>query len=319
LIFVGSDLAFTKKEIVRIRKEEDMGAKVVSRKNQIRGILFVMFLMAITVAVILKDYSVSELIKAIKSANPVFLLTGILMMFLYVGCQAMNFYIIMRRLGQSAPYSRCIQYAYIGNYFGGITPGASGGQPAQVYYMSKDDIHVDLSAITIFFMVFASQIVILLIGFTFAALRLPMVIQFAEWLKYLLIAGSIVMIGLTLILTAFMFMGKTIPCLVHLGLKLAVRLHLIKNPEVVKSKLDQIKLDYKNKRSAAEQERTNNYSDKISSEDQDRDSYFNSRITYITAELQKRNEEQLGLINTQYTKDVEKIAVYRYKPFITIP
>jgi uncharacterized protein (TIRG00374 family) len=201
--------------------------------------------MVVTVVVVLKDYSVKELARAIKGVHPFYLIAGIIMMFLYACCQAMCFFLIMKKLGYHAPYRHCIEYAYIGNYFGAITPGASGGQPAQVYYMNKDNIHVDISAITIFFMVFASQIVILLLGSVFAFLRFPIVTQFSNWLKYLLIAGSIVMLSLTLFLSALMFMGKTIPYLTHLALRLGVKLHLIKKPDTLKSKLDELILSYK--------------------------------------------------------------------------
>lgn len=33
---------------------------------------------------------------------------------------------------------RCIQYSFIGFFYSGITPSASGGQPVQLYYMNKD-------------------------------------------------------------------------------------------------------------------------------------------------------------------------------------
>lgn len=33
---------------------------------------------------------------------------------------------------------RCIQYSFIGFFYSGITPSATGGQPVQLYYMSKD-------------------------------------------------------------------------------------------------------------------------------------------------------------------------------------
>lgn len=224
-----------------------MSTKVVSRKNQIRSILFIAMLMAITVAVVLKDYSIKELILVIKSVHPLFLLAGIVLMFLYAGCQGMCFYMIVARLGHPAPYRHCIEYAYIGNYFGAITPGASGGQPAQVYYMNKDGIHVDISAITIFLMVFASQIVILFLGAILAILRFSMVEQFEDWMKYLLIAGGIVMISLTTFLSALMFMGKTVPYLIHLALRLGAKLHLIRKPEAAKAKLDEIVRSYQEK------------------------------------------------------------------------
>lgn len=224
-----------------------MKTHVVSWKNQIRSILFVTLLMTITIVVILKEYSIAEIILVIKSIHPFYLLAGIMMMFIYVGCQAMNFYIILNKLKHPVSYGHCIEYAYVGNYFGAITPGASGGQPAQLYYMNKDKIHVDISAITVFFMVFISQIVILIMGGVLAFLNFPMVERYKTWFQYLLLAGSITMLVLTLILTALMFMRRTIPFLLHLGIKLGIKGHIIKKPDVLKVKSEAIILSYRDK------------------------------------------------------------------------
>jgi uncharacterized protein (TIRG00374 family) len=229
------------------RRGQGMSTKIISRKNQARSILFIAVLMAVTVAVVLKDYPMKELVQVIKSVHPFYLLAGIGLMFLFAGCQGMCFYMITDRLGQPAPYRHCIEYAYIGNYFGAITPGASGGQPAQLYYMNKDRIHVDISAITIFLMVFTSQIVILFLGTVLAILRYPMVARSDAWIKYLLVAGGIVMLGLAVFLSALMFMGKTVPYLIRLALKLGTRLRLIKQPETARAKLEEIVLSYREK------------------------------------------------------------------------
>lgn len=224
-----------------------MKTHIVSRNNQIRSILFIMLLMTITIVVILKEYSITEIVRVIKSTHPFYLLAGIIMMFLYVGCQAMNFFIILKKLDRLTSYGHCIEYSYVGNYFGAITPGASGGQPAQLFYMNKDNIHVDISAITVFFMVFISQIVILVIGGLFAFLRFPMVAGFKTWFQYLILAGGITMLVLTFILTALMFMRRTVPFLFHLGIKLGVKVHLIKKPEAVKVKVEAIIFSYRDK------------------------------------------------------------------------
>ena len=224
-----------------------MREKIVSKKNQMRSLLFMTSLMAVTVAVVLKEYSLGELMKAVGSVHLFYLITGIALMFFYAGCQALNFYMIMHRLRQPASYKNCIDYTYIGNYFGAITPGACGGQPAQMYYMNKDKIHVDISAITIFFMVFVSQIVIILMGGVFAVLRYYILAKSAHWFLYLLFAGAFFMLFLTAVLSALMFSRVIIPFLIDLALKLGIKLHLFKQPKEIKEKLDILIISYREK------------------------------------------------------------------------
>nr|WP_314466402.1 lysylphosphatidylglycerol synthase transmembrane domain-containing protein [uncultured Clostridium sp.] len=224
-----------------------MREKLISKKSQMRSILFMTSLMAVTVAVVLKEYSIGELIKSVGSVHFFYLITGIAFMFFYAGCQAMNFYMIMHRLRQAASYKNCIDYAYIGNYFSAITPGACGGQPAQMYYMNKDKIHIDISAITIFLMVFISQIVLVLMGGVFAVLRYHILARSAHWFIWLLFTGASVMLFLTAVLSALMFSRVIIPFLIDLALKLGVKLHLFKKPKEIKEKLDILIISYREK------------------------------------------------------------------------
>lgn len=224
-----------------------MRDKIISKKNQIRSILVMTSLMAVTISVLLKEYSIEELVKVAGSVHLLYLITGIALMFYSAGCQAMNFYMIMHRLKQEVSYKNCIDYAYIGNYFSAITPGAWGGQPAQMYYMNKDKIYVDISAITIFLMVFVSQIVIVLMGGVFALLRFSILAKSARWFIWLLLAGTGVMLSLTAVLSALMFSRIVIPFLVDLVLKLGKKLHLFKKPEEIKEKFDLLIISYREK------------------------------------------------------------------------
>lgn len=224
-----------------------MREKIVSKKNQMRSILLMASLMAVTVTVILKKYSIGELMEAVGSVHLFYLITGIALMFFYAGCQAINFYMIMHRLGQAASYKNCIDYAYIGNYFSAITPGACGGQPAQMYYMNKDKIHVDISAITIFLMVFISQIVLIIMGGVFAMLRSHILVKSAQWFIWMLFAGASVMFFLTVVLSALMFSRENIPFLIDLVLKFGVKFHLFKKPKEIKDKLDILIISYREK------------------------------------------------------------------------
>ena len=224
-----------------------MNTHIVSKKNQIKSVLFVVILMTVTIIVILKEYSMAELIRVTKSIHPYYLIAGISMMILYVGCQAMNFYIILNTLKVPVKYRYCIEYAYVGNYFGAITPGASGAQPAQLYYMNKDNIHVDISAITVLSMVISSQIVILLTGGVLATLRFSHVVGYDRWLRYLMIAGGIVILFLTLLVFALMFMKGAIPFLFQILLKIGTKVRLIKNPKVLAAKFEAGILSYREK------------------------------------------------------------------------
>lgn len=224
-----------------------MESNIVSRKNQIRSILFVMLLMIITILVLLKEYSIDELISVIKTASPIYLFTGIILMFLCFGCQAVNLSMILTSLGHPITVRRSFQYVFVGFYFGAITPCASGAQPAQFYYMSKEKIHIDLSSITIFYMIFVSQIVILLLGGIFITMQLPSFVGMETWMKYLLLFGALYMLILIVALFSLMFSKRAVPYLMYLGFSLGVKWKLIKEPDQKKDKMEAMLLSYRGK------------------------------------------------------------------------
>ncbi|MGC6174567.1 hypothetical protein [Lacrimispora sp. 38-1] len=78
-----------------------MREKLVSKKSQKRSILFMTSLMVVIVAVLLKEYSIWELMKAVGNVHLFYLITGIALMFFFAGCQAMNFYMIMPHAADS--------------------------------------------------------------------------------------------------------------------------------------------------------------------------------------------------------------------------
>jgi uncharacterized membrane protein YbhN (UPF0104 family) len=196
-------------------------------KNQIGSILFLLIIMTIAFTVLLRGYSYKQLITSLKNINLVFFIPGACMMLVYLGCGAVNYYQIMRMLEHPVRLGRCIQYSCIGFYFNSITPAATGGQPAQMYYMNKDKIPVTVSSMTLFFTIYVYQIAMVLLGAVASLLRYPTAIYAAGRLKYFLWIGAAVNTGIIFILIFFMFSKKIISEILFSFLRLGAKLKLI--------------------------------------------------------------------------------------------
>ena len=59
---------------------------------------------------------------------------------------------------------RCIQYSFIGFFYSGITPSATGGQPVQLYYMNKDGNRGSDSTVVLMTVAVAYKFILVLIG-----------------------------------------------------------------------------------------------------------------------------------------------------------
>ncbi|MFQ9572847.1 MAG: lysylphosphatidylglycerol synthase transmembrane domain-containing protein [Roseburia hominis] len=77
---------------------------------------------------------------------------------------------LLRLSGNDATLPGCIRYSFIGYFYSGITPSATGGQPAQPYEMCKDGNNASDSTVVLMVVALFYKLVLVVIG-----LMLPVV------------------------------------------------------------------------------------------------------------------------------------------------
>lgn len=201
------------------------------------GILFMIALMAVTGAVLFRDKSAGILWAGLRQIKPWFLLLGLLLMTGYVGCEAMCSRLILGRLGHRVPYRRCMGYSFVGFYVSSVTPSATGGQPAQIYYMNRDGIPAACGALNMMLIAMCYQVSSLLWG-AGAWLFVPSVRSLGAGMKLLLFCGVVIMLLLTLGMASVVFFPRLSERICRCGLRLLRKLCLLRNPEAAWEKLE---------------------------------------------------------------------------------
>ena len=130
-----------------------------STKKLIKNIIIFLALIILTLWVILKDQSITEIIRVFDNVKGEFVLIGIICMFIYIFLEGYNIRRTLKVLGEKITIKQCIKYSLIGFFFSSITPAASGGQPMQIYYMHKDKISVANSTLALLINLTSMQIV----------------------------------------------------------------------------------------------------------------------------------------------------------------
>lgn len=85
-------------------------------------------------------------------------------MVLYFLCETINVTRTLKELGEKSIFIRNFRYTLIGFFFSSITPAASGGQPMEIYYMSRDGINVANSTLALLVNLTSMQIATISIG-----------------------------------------------------------------------------------------------------------------------------------------------------------
>ena len=117
--------------------------KITTQANikMIRNIIFFLALIIFTFWFIFKDQDLNELFNAIKNANKLYIIIAALLMLCVHLMESINVRAVLVSLGEKKfSLLRALKYTAIGFFFSAITPAATGGQPVEIYYMSKDGI-----------------------------------------------------------------------------------------------------------------------------------------------------------------------------------
>ena len=85
-------------------------------------------------------------------------------MVLYFIFETINVSRTLKALGENSNFLRNFRYTLIGFFFSSITPAASGGQPMEIYYMSRDGLNVANSTLALLINLTSMQIVTISIG-----------------------------------------------------------------------------------------------------------------------------------------------------------
>lgn len=204
-----------------------------STKKLIRNFFIFIVLIILTLWVILKDQSITEIVSVFDNVKGQYVLIGILCMIVYLFLEGYNIRRTLKALNEKITIKQAFKYSLIGYFFSAITPAASGGQPMQIYYMHKDKISVANSTLALLINLTSMQIVTI----TIAIISLLFNYKF---MNEVLISLFIIGIGLNMmalsILLISIFSKRLSRWLIKLAIRL-LRLFRIKNIREKKYKL----------------------------------------------------------------------------------
>lgn len=108
-------------------------------KKKLSYVLIAILVIA-TFSKIFKNLKIETLFNAIQSSDKGFLAIAVLCMFVYWGIEAGLIDILVKKVAPKTHIWTSIKTTIVGQYYSFITPFASGGQPAQLYTLSQDNV-----------------------------------------------------------------------------------------------------------------------------------------------------------------------------------
>lgn len=205
-----------------------------SKKRIILNFILFIILFAITYYIIFRKQNMSELLDNLRNVDPYFIAISFICMIIFYMCESLNVNNLLRVFGEKVPFLKSFNYTLIGAFYSSITPASSGGEPMQVYYMSKDNIKVSHSTLSVLIQLFCHLLSIVLMGiiaviFNHGVLDKRLFILFIIGLTFNAVVLSIYSIGI--------FSEKLTNKLIKLIEKL-LKIFKIKNVDKINKKID---------------------------------------------------------------------------------
>lgn len=203
-------------------------------KINLKRLLNFLFIAATFALIIIVAFSNNEMTDAwntLFTLDPKWLLGALAGWLCYLLFDALSLHYSLSKQGYRLPLRQIVYVSLIGFYYSNITPGASGGQPMQIYYLNKREVPVGIGTSAITIRLFCMQFMVVLIAVILWLINreaLSTQIAGVEWI--ILVGGIINFAAVPLILLVGLY-RPPVQALVNFGIRIGAKMRLIKNPE----------------------------------------------------------------------------------------
>ncbi len=133
-------------------------------KKIVFNVIFLVVCFLLTMYYVLHGQDFTKLLIYMKEADSFYWGIGVVFVILFILTESVIINYMMKSLNQKIRLSHCFLYSFVGFFFSLITPSASGGQPAQVLFMKRDDIPIHISTMVLLIVTTAYKLVLILFG-----------------------------------------------------------------------------------------------------------------------------------------------------------
>ena len=202
-----------------------------STKKYLLSIFFFVILFFLTFYLIYKNNDINSVITNLNKISYEYIFIGILLIFTYLFTESIYIKIILKSLNCKIKLWQGFVYSCIEFYFSAITPSSTGGQPAQAYYMHKDNIPLAKSSVTLLLNTITFKLVLIFMGLISMIFFPSLIFNNSTLFTIIFIFGMVVNITVIICCLMLMYSKRWIKSIAEFCIKLGAKLRIIKNKE----------------------------------------------------------------------------------------
>ncbi len=208
----------------------------MNRKNIISAVIFIL-LAALTFNAIFKGNDMKAVVSAMSTLQPLYFLTAMATAFFFVSAEGFMICYLLRSLNYKTSAATCVKYSFVGFFFSGITPSATGGQPMQLYYMKKEGHKVSDSTVVLMTVAVIYKLVLVVMGAGIVIFYYQPLADYLKGYLYLYYLGLFLNTLLVVVLLFIMISPKCFKGIVIGGEKLLKKFRILKKSKKRTEKL----------------------------------------------------------------------------------
>ena len=213
-------------------------------KRLLLNLGFVIILIAVTVTVLFvsqkDELNFKDILDYFKNSNPVWIVAAFACMLLFEVAEGFSLFILSRFFGYKTKMISAISYSFADTFYSDITPSATGGQPAIVYYMARDGISAGKASFAVLFNVVCYTASIFVIGIAALCINTSFFNGInTVFAKVLVISGAVIQALLLGFFIGCMFFGKVIIKVGNGLVTLLTKIRIVKNPDKWRKKIEE--------------------------------------------------------------------------------
>lgn len=215
-----------------------------SRRKWIVDISIFAAVMGLTFWSVLRNQDFADMTASIRKMSAVSMAAAVFLAAAFVAGEGCMIWYLLKGIGEKTSLPRCLSYSFIGFFFSGITPSATGGQPMQLYYMKKDGNSLSSASVVLMTVAVMYKFVLVLTGIGILVLGRPLLKNYFRGYSRLYLLG----LCLNAVVVAVLILVMISPGFIRMVFlkidKLFIRCRIWKKSERRKSEMERFLSGY---------------------------------------------------------------------------